>query len=343
LENLCQAFCGLKGALGIALVVGGHNGGTLTHGENYLKLPFSKDKKADDRNYDLIDTLHAYEHIIQPVFKEKCFRCHEPEDSRGKLDMTTKEGLLSDTYGDPGIFPGNLKDSEIFKRVVMDSEHKKFMPPSGPVMTYNEKKLLEWWISDGASFDKNLREKEIDPATKAFLKDAYGIDLRKKSFYEKVKIDVLPENIFTKIQEGQFNITNLAANNNFVEVTRIGKPKEISQSELEALLDAKDHITWLDLGATELTDEATEVIGQLGNLTKLKLQNTKITDAGLENLSGLKNLSSLNLYGTSVSDEGLASLSNLQKLEKLYVWQTQVTDEGVEKHLSGIDKLEVVK
>lgn len=331
-----------KTALLGLLVVGGHKGAELTHGPEYLPMPFSKSESVELADLDALDSIDMFEHMIAPVFHTKCNRCHETDDARGKLNMTTQEGLLDDTYGDPGIFPGNLGDSEIFKRITMDPSHRKFMPPSGPELSYKEKKTIEWWISQGAPFGENLREMEVDPGMKEFLKTQYGLDLRKKSFYEKVLIDPLDPGTITKIEDAQFNATQLAANNNFFDVTRIGKPDDISASEINALLDAKEHITWLDLSGSNATDELMDVISQLENLTKLKLQNTQITDQALEKLKDAKNLSVLNVYGTSVSDAGLEHLSGLQSLKQVYVWQTDVTQEGIDQLKSVLPNVEVV-
>ena len=331
-----------KGALLGLLVVGGHKGAELTHGPEYLPAPFSKAETVDLGNLDMHDTLDMYDHMIAPVFAVKCNRCHETDDARGKLNMTTREGLLDDTYGDPGIFPGNLGDSEIFKRMTLEPTHKKFMPPSGPVLSYKELKLIEWWIVNGAPFDTNLREMDVDPAMKEFLQEHYGLDLRKKSFYEKMNIDPLAAAAKQDIENAQFNATQLASNNNFYDVTRIGKPAEISSAELDALLKAKEHITWLDLSSTTVTDEVMDVVSQLPNLTKLKLQNTQITDASLDRIKDLKHLSVLNVYGTAISDDGISQLSGLQSLKQLYVWQTKVTPEGIDKLKASLPELDVV-
>jgi len=324
------------------LIVGGHKGAELTHGPEYLPIPFSKAETVELADLDVLDSIDMFGDIIMPVFHTKCNRCHETDDARGKLNMTTQEGLLDDTYGDPGIFPGNLGDSEIFKRITMSPDHRKFMPPSGPELSYKEKKLIEWWILQGAPFGRNLREMEVDPSMKEFLKNQYGLDLRQKSFYEKMNVDPLDETIIEAIKNAQFNATQLAANNNFYDVTRIGKPSMITDEEMSSLLQAKQHITWLDLSGSEATDQIMTVIAQLENLTKLKLQNTSITDATLDQIKDLKNLSVLNVYGTDVSDAGLDKLSGLTSLKQIYVWQTKVTQEGIDRLKLALPDVEVV-
>jgi len=332
----------LKSLLGIGLIVGGHMGGNLTHGEEHLPMPF--DPKTNLEKIDLSDkdSINIYSDIVKVIFDQKCNRCHEEDDARGRLVMTTEEGLLSDKYGDPAIAPQDLHNSEAYKRISLSPWNNKYMPPSGPPITFKEKKVIEWWILKGAPFAGNLRNLEIDKDMKEFLAAEYGIDLSKKSFYEKAKIDVLAPEKLEAIKSVAFNATNLAANNNFIDVSNHGQSKNISVERIDALVGAKDHITWLDLSDTDLSNDGLSAIGQLSNLTKLNINRTKITDTGLDAIAGLERLMVLNLYGTAVTDDGLEKLSGLKTLESLYLWQTQTTEEGIEKLRSSLPNCEIV-
>ncbi len=331
----------LKILLGAGLVVGGHFGGSLTHGEEHLPMPF--EPKSDLTKIDLSahDSINVYQDIISVIFTQKCNRCHEEGDARGRLNMTTEEGLLSDKYGDPAIAPSDLGNSEIYKRISLSTWHDKYMPPSGPPITYKEKKMVEWWILQGAPFRGNLRDLEISKDMKAFLADEYGVDLTKKSFYEKVNIDPLEPELFNAIKEQKFNITPLAANNNFLDVSNHGQSKNISSERLEALVAAKEHLTWLNLSDTDLDDDGLRQIGEFINLTKLNINNTNVTDTGLKAIEGLNKLSVLNLFGTKITDAGLESLAGLKSLESIYLWQTETTSEGVEKLRAALPNCDI--
>jgi len=324
------------------LIVGGHKGGELTHGPEYLPTPFSKIETLNFDTIDVLDSINVYGHMIQQIFQLKCNRCHEPEDARGKLDMTSEEGLLDDTYGDPGIAPGNMEDSEIFKRITLAPSHRKFMPPSGPELSYKEKKLVEWWINKGAPFSSNLRTSVLTDEDRAFFDEQFGIDLREKSFYEKVFVNQVDESALTQIRDNEFNVTPLASTNNFLDVSRVGKPKDVTAQELKALVNAKQQITWLDLSSSAVGDDIIPILGDLQNLTKLKLQNTNITDETLRGLTDLSNLQVLNVYGTGITDEGLKHLQQLSSLQKLFVWQTNVTDAGITALQNALPNLEIV-
>ena len=322
----------------------GHKGGELTHGKNYLPLgePSVLEKAIDPSVIDQKDTLLAYRDLIAPILESKCNRCHEPGDARGRLDLTTVENLLSDKYGDPPVKPGDIYNSEIIKRVTLDPSDKKYMPPTGSPLNFHEIRLMEWWINDGAPFDENLRTAEISPEIQELLSHSYGIDLKPKSFYEKFDIEPIADEVLGELEQNEFNVRRIAANNNFIDVSRIARSDSILDSQLETLLTAKEHVTWLDLSETNLSDQQMSIITQFPNITVLKIQNTAISSDGLAQLSNLKNMTTLNIYGTSVDDEGIDHLLKLSNLEKLYIWRTQISDDGKERLVNGLTNTDVV-
>lgn len=333
----------LKGLVLILLLISGHNGGILTHGENYLPIPLISEGDDEELGLEALDSISVYGHILEPVFAEKCVRCHEVGDARGKLDMTSVEGLTDDTFGDPGISGGKLNDSEVFKRVTLAPNHRKYMPPSGPIMTYGEVKVLEWWILSGASFTDNLRAMEVDPEMKSFFLNEYGIDLRQKTFYEKVLVEAVDPAVIQDIKNHEFNISRLASTSNFLDVSRVGHASHITDAQLASLMQAKEQITWIDFSSTDVNDYAVETLVQLPHLTKLRLQNTKITDKSLQMIAeNLKHLSVLNIYGTQITDNGLNELAKMTSLQKLFLWQTDTSSEGINKLRAALPQTNVV-
>ena len=77
----------------------------------------------------------------------------------------------------------------------------------------------------------------------------------------------------------------LASGNNFLHVKPL--TNNVSESQIQLLLKAKEQITWLDLSNKNINDKMLETIGQLNNLTSLKLNNNPITDLGIAFLKNL--------------------------------------------------------
>ena len=157
----------------LLLVTTGHLGGNLTHGSSYLldnapgfiqKIFGHSDsgKEVVDFSKANPDSLNVYAQLIQPVFEQKCYSCHNDNKANGGLNMSSEEALLEG--GDHGevFVAGNSRESNLVKRVTLDQSSKKFMPPKGIPLNYTKIRLLEWWIDQGASFSNSLSQTEAN-------------------------------------------------------------------------------------------------------------------------------------------------------------------------------------
>lgn len=340
----------LLGGLIVLLIITGHLGGNLTHGEGYLlqyapgfvKSVFGQAEKEGLQN-DLseidLDSLLVFEHLLQPILEKKCLSCHNDKKQNGDLEMTTKETLLEG--GDHGevLLAGNAMESELFHRVTLNPASKKFMPPKGEVMTFDEIKVLEWWLNSGMSFDTPLAEMEISEDIKAVLLRSFGVDAVKKPYVEKVQVPAVDPSVVEELKQLGFEVTPLAENNHLLEVSA---RDSIAMPEMEALSKTAEQITWLNFGECGVTDEMLVSISQFRNLTRLRLEkNQEVTDQGITNLANLEHLESLNLYGTAVTDQCLETVRQLPSLKRLYLWQTAVTKEAVDALKNEREDLEI--
>jgi hypothetical protein len=85
-----------------------------------------------------------FERDIAPILVRRCLECHSGPQPKGKLDLTTRGGLLKGSRGGPTVVPGDSAASELWARVAADE-----MPPKKPLPDA-EKKLLRAWIEKGA-------------------------------------------------------------------------------------------------------------------------------------------------------------------------------------------------
>lgn len=88
---------------------------------------------------------------IQPIFEERCGRCHNDDRRRGGLSLANFNHALEGGSSGQVIEPGNPGGSRIV-RLVMQSEEPK-MPPKGNPLDPEQIKLIEEWISLGAPRD----------------------------------------------------------------------------------------------------------------------------------------------------------------------------------------------
>jgi hypothetical protein len=119
----------------------------------------------------------------------------------------------------------------------------------------------------------------------------------------------------------------------------INAADKFGDKELAILAPIAQHVVWVDLARSQITDAAADTLAKMTNLERLHLENTKFSDAGLAKLAALPNLEYLNLYGDKVTDGGIAALAAAKALKKLFVWQTGVTQNGakaLEAKVSGL-------
>lgn len=320
----------------VMLMVEGHKGGNLTHGENYLveyapapiqNLLGLSNKVEGLPQYNSPDSVVVYSDLIQPILESKCLACHNNDEQRGGLNLTNQQFLQEGGENGPVLAPGDLEESEIFQRLTLSQESTKFMPPKGNPMTYDEIKVMEWWINNGADFDKKVSDTELNASIKLVLLRLYGLDTDHKPWYESVMVSPIDSTQLAVLSSSGFLVKSLGDENNLLDVKY--SKSELTQEHLKALNGAKNHITWLSLANSNVENEWLSDIGNFSNLTRLQLEKTAISDLGISALSNLEHLEVLNLYDTKVTDSCLQDLANIKSLRRVYLWKTEVTKEAI--------------
>jgi DNA-binding response OmpR family regulator len=116
---------------------------------------------------------------------------------------------------------------------------------------------------------------------------------------------------------------------------------QISDRELETLLNSLHDLRFLSLAETRVGDAGLVHLQSLTSLQELHLDHTEITDEGLKILATLPSLEILDLKGTRITDGGLAEVGRLTRLKGLYLTRTGITDSGL-AHLRGLSNLETL-
>ncbi|MCF7567482.1 hypothetical protein L3X37_03760 [Sabulilitoribacter arenilitoris] len=332
----------------ILLFVAGHNGGNLTHGSNYL-LEYAPSsirsmagmKPARERVTDL-DSALVYEDVIHPIFESKCNVCHNNDKAKGELLLISPESILKGGENGEVIASGDAPKSELYRRITLDPNHKEFMPTEGRTpLTNEETVLIEWWINEGAHFDKKIIELNLTDRIKSYLQEV-GIGL-KKTFLESLNLTKVSPQIIDSIKQQGFKIKPIINESALLETRYSSYNKHpLSEKKLDVLLSVKDNVTWLTLANIDVKDELTSKISQFKNLTELRINNANLSDNGLEHLAELKNLEYLNIYGNPITDASIKNLQKLKSLKKLYIWKTNISEEGVKRIKDTLPELTIV-
>ena len=312
--------------ISIVVIMTGHWGAGLTHGEDYLMEPISA---TSEREAVPLEQAVAFQHIIQPILTTKCMGCHGKSSTKGGLAMHDTTLLLEGGKTGPLFIAGQPENSLLIKRILLPVDDKKHMvPKTKPQLTEAEIHLLAAWIKSGAPLQQKI------------------IDLPAKDSFRILAASLLSPSSPQGEGEMTYNFASAdeseikALNNNYRLVTPLGENSPAlsvqfygkngySTKALEELLQVKEQIAELSLAKLPVKDDDLKIIGQLHNLKKLNLNYTDVTDKGLVELTALKQLQKLSLAGTAISPGIAAQLLKLPELTTMYIWDTKLNNTEV--------------
>ena len=301
----------------VLLTITGHNGGSLTHGKDYLKLP-DFEKEISIVSYD---SIHVFNQVISPILDSKCVKCHNTGKSKGNLMLSSIDKILLGGEKGQIIKSNSSVDSRLYTYLNLPIDDEMHMPPDGnSQLNDNEKELIKLWIDEGADF-YNFRKMNDDNFSKEIL-----------SFLPKeiASVDPPNRNDLVKLIENEFRIERISTENNFIDVKYQGK--SFKQSYLRLLSKVSDNIKRLDLSFVDLSSIDLSRVDDFDNLTYLNLNNTKLTTKKLQKLD--LNIQTLilsnNNFDVSVFDKFISNPTN----ERVFAYNT-ISDLDLTKEISA--------
>jgi hypothetical protein len=317
----------------------GHQGGVLTHGDEYL-LTYAPDVIKNMAGMELEDSkkgpqfrnkdsILIYRDIIEPIFEQKCTTCHNYDKQKGGLNLMEYKYLFTEAESGYPIVPSVLGESELFKRISLPLNNKKFMPPKGKALSYSEIKILEYWINIGADSLAVFDHKNMTPELLQLLIRDYELDYNPKPYISTIIVDEVEQQKVDLLRENGFRVNRLGEENFLLDVSYDGAV--IRPEQIGLLKAIADNITFLNLSNCGLTDQMLAELPELRNLTKIDLHSNPISDDAIQHLQKYRHLEVANLYETEVSNKGLKLLLDMDSLRRLYLWKTKVTRQMVDE------------
>lgn len=306
----------------VIILITGHLGAGITHGENFLLAPVLSEKKQPKV---LLGNAVVYTHMVRPILQSKCMGCHNSKKAKGELVMDTEEFLLK------GGKNGKLWDSTaagfglLLSRLHLPEDAKKHMPPAGkPQLSEQELQVLYLWIKAGADFKVKVTE----------LPETDTLRLIANTIFNSIETDdynfaAADEKEVKKLNTNYRVIAPLAMESPALSA-EFFSAQSYKPEQLTELLKVKEQVVSLNLNKMPVKDEELKTISQFTNLRKLNLSFTNITGSTLNELSKLKELRQLSLSGTAIRKENLLALSSLKHLSHLYIWNTTMNDADID-------------
>jgi hypothetical protein len=89
---------------------------------------------------------------IQPILAQRCYRCHGPDQAKGGLRLSSRDGTFAELEsGERAVVPGQPDESIILERVTSTDEGSR-MPPEGKPLSDEQVAALRAWIESGAKW-----------------------------------------------------------------------------------------------------------------------------------------------------------------------------------------------
>lgn len=329
--------CVLGGAV-LLLAYASHQGGSITHGRDYLTRYMPNGLKAlvglevEEQVFVAnVEDLVVYRDLIHPMMEQNCLSCHNADKTKGELNLENYQGHLAGGEIGPAVVPHDLDGSELYFRITLPQNDEEFMPPDEkPPLMEQEVALIKWWIENGASADAKIGELGPMTATvESYVHDAFSKMLTPEEIERRNKErQALYAELYELQRDTGVLIEPVEPESMEFSIYAHSVAREFSDEILAKFEPHADRIVRADLSATQVSDAAFQSLAKFDNLKHLVLSKTQITGDGLGDLARLQNLESLNLYGSSLKRDRISELGQLVQLKKLYLFQTELHDES---------------
>ncbi|MEO6966224.1 MAG: c-type cytochrome domain-containing protein [Acidobacteriaceae bacterium] len=302
----------------LVMVWTAHEGGSLTHGRNYLteyapaplkKWPGLGRVEAKDA---LVPNSFYAEHI-DPIFDANCVACHDAAKTKGDLRLDAFNLLMEGGQEGAVIVPGHPERSILFQRITLPHGDKKAMPAEDkPPLKPEEITWIKAWIAQGASPSVPSLAGIVAP--KAYREialpqvgDYSGMLAQISQIDASQGVKLVP--VSRKLGDGLIlNTVNVAATFNDAQLAQFEK--------------FAPYIVEVYLGRTKVSDKCFDTLKTFTHLRSLNLEETAVTGQGVGKLAGLSQLTYLNLSGTKVTQANLAPALAMRNLHHLYFYNT---------------------
>ena len=126
---------------------------------------------------------------VRAIFEGKCLECHNPDKTKGKLLMTSREGFLKGGESGAALIGVDAEKSELVKRLVLPKDHDDIMPPKGGPLPAAEIDVIRRWVAEGAAWPTGVVLAAKDKAKE----DAKAELAQKLTTLEK--LEIFPESV----------------------------------------------------------------------------------------------------------------------------------------------------
>lgn len=313
-----RAFTVITNICLIAVVMAGHYGAALTHGENFMWEPLRRDGAEA---FDL-QTAQVFDQAVLPILRAKCLSCHSAGKLKGGLNLSDSASIAKGGEHGPPLQPSGDAESLLIQRLMLDVEHEHHMPPKGkPQLTAEELDLLKAWVAKGAPYGLRVAALHDGDSLLSAIAAMYTIE-KEESFdfppADPAEVEKLstPYRVIRAVSEGSPALS--------VSFFGAGFYSDQALADLRSL---SMQIISLNVNGMPMGHQGVEAVASFKNLRSLHLNDTPVNDSVLAVLATLPKLRDISLSGTAVTASGIRHLLNNKGLRRVFLWNTAVGKE----------------
>ena len=305
----------VSSALALLLILAGHFGANLTHGEDFLLAPL---RPTLDKEMPLAQA-EVFRDVVQPILAAKCLSCHKEGKIKGELRMDHLEGIQKGGKSGPFVLAGNTEQSLLIQRIHLPLENEEHMPPKNKLqLTEEEIEILRLWVLSGAGYT----QKVVDLPKEEPLFQLVASRFSSEKTYPFSPAD---EETVAKLNNFFRKIKPIYPGSPALEVAYYGS-STFDPASLSELSSIKNQVVKLTLSRMPLQQTDLGLIADFQNLEELYLNFTDVSGQQLSFIKKLPKLEQLALSGNLLDETGTKTLSKMTQLKKLFVWQTGLSD-----------------
>jgi mono/diheme cytochrome c family protein/uncharacterized membrane protein len=294
-----------------------HQGGSLTHGADYL----TRFMPAPLKRFAALGAVNAavpypdsfYTRHVHPIFDSNCVACHGAAKTEGGLRLDTYETLMKGGKDGPVIVAREVDKSLLIARVTLPAGDPHAMPAEGrPPLKPDQIAWIRAWIRAGASPSvKEVAGVVIPTEPKDLPPEPVGDYSRWADEIEQMRHS-----------QGAKLVPVSAKASDGLILNTVDVSPAFGDAQLAQFAKYSPYIVEADLARTQVTDASFDIVARFTHLRSLHLEGTAITGSGLAKLTSLSRLNYLNLSETKVTAASLAPLKALSNLRHVYVFNT---------------------
>ncbi len=302
----------------IVLLWTGHEGGSITHGTDYLTryMPGGLRTLLAGTGISGASADSFFAQRIHPTFEAKCVACHGGGTQKAGLRLDSYSEVMRGGKDGAVVVPGKPETSMLLARVTLAPGDPHFMPAEGRTpLTSDEVSWIRAWIKTGATATATSIPVDSHDALSEGPPEPPPEPVGDYS-------QLMPEIVRMQHSLGAKLVPMSANPADGLILRTVDAASSFGDAQLAAFEKFAPYIVEAELGRTAITDASVDTLKTFTHLRALHMEGTAITGADLGKLGALTQLTYLNLSGTKVNMQSVAPLRSMPRLRHLYLFNT---------------------